>query len=98
MIRPWQTSVPADDPRECFEAEPACRRSAHAASIELGESELHPESVALGDILDKAQALIQAKAAVKGVVLQTDLPPDLPAIRVDRDRAVQVLLNIWTMP
>ena len=64
------------------------------SSIELGESELHPESVALGDILDKAQALIQAKAAVKGVVLQTDLPPDLPAIRVDRDRAVQVLLNI----
>jgi len=64
------------------------------SSIELGESELHPESVALGDILDKAQALIQAKAAVKGVVLQTDLPPDLPAIRADRDRAVQVLLNI----
>lgn len=64
------------------------------SSIELGESELHPESVALGDILDKAQALIQAKAAVKGVVLQTDLPTDLPAIRVDRDRAVQVLLNI----
>jgi len=64
------------------------------SSIELGESALHSESVALGEILDKAQALILAKAAVKGVVLKTDLPPDLPAILADRDRAVQVLLNI----
>ena len=64
------------------------------SSIELGESALHSESVALGEILDKAQALIQAKAEVKGVVLKTDLPPDLPAILADRDRAVQVLLNI----
>ena len=63
------------------------------SSIELGESALHSESVALGEILDKAQALILAKAAVKGVVLKTDLPPDLPAILADRDRAVQVLLN-----
>lgn len=64
------------------------------SSIELGESALRSESVALGEILDKATALIQAKASLKGVALQTDLPPDLPAILADRDRAVQVLLNI----
>ena len=64
------------------------------SSIELGESALHSESVALEEILDKATALIQAKASLKGVALQTDLPPDLPAILADRDRAVQVLLNI----
>ena len=64
------------------------------SSIELGESELHPESVALGEILEKAIALVQAKAAARGVVIRTDFPPGLPAIQADRDRAVQVFLNI----
>ena len=64
------------------------------SSIELGESELHPESVALGEILEKAIALVQAKAAARGVVIRTDFSPGLPAIQADRDRAVQVFLNI----
>ena len=64
------------------------------SSIELGESELHPESVAIGEILEKAIALVEAKAAARGVVIRTDFSPGLPAIQADRDRAVQVFLNI----
>ena len=64
------------------------------SSIELGESELHPESVRPDEILDRAAALVQAKAAARGVVIRTDFPPGLPAIQADRDRAVQVFLNI----
>ena len=64
------------------------------SNIELGESALHLEGVVVGDVLDKALTLIQTKAAVKNVILRTDLATDLPAIRADRDRAVQIFLNI----
>jgi len=64
------------------------------SNIELGESALHLEGVLVGDVLDKALTLIQTKAAVKNVILRTDLATDLPAIRADRDRAVQIFLNI----
>lgn len=64
------------------------------SNIELGESALHLEGVVVGDVLDKALTLIQTKAAVKNVTLRTDLATDLPAIRADRDRAVQIFLNI----
>ncbi|MBA4396129.1 MAG: hypothetical protein C0394_01875 [Syntrophus sp. (in: bacteria)] len=64
------------------------------SNIELGETALQLEGLILGDVLDRALTLMQTKASLKNVTIRTDLPPDLPLIRADRDGAVQVLLNI----
>jgi two-component system phosphate regulon sensor histidine kinase PhoR len=64
------------------------------SNVELGETKLDFEGLAIVDILEKARALIQAKSDLKNVSLRTDLPAELPLIRADRDKAVQVLLNI----
>ena len=64
------------------------------SNIELGETKLNLEGLAVADVLEKALTLIQANAALKNVSLRTDLSPELPLIRADRDKAVQVLLNI----
>jgi two-component system phosphate regulon sensor histidine kinase PhoR len=64
------------------------------SNVELGETKLNLEGLAVADVLEKALMLIQANAALKNVSLRTDLPAQLPLIRADRDKAVQVLLNI----
>jgi two-component system phosphate regulon sensor histidine kinase PhoR len=64
------------------------------SNVELGETKLNIEGLAVADVLEKALLLIQANAALKNVSLRTELSPDLPLIRADRDKAVQVLLNI----
>jgi two-component system phosphate regulon sensor histidine kinase PhoR len=64
------------------------------SNVELGETQLHVEGVSVADVLEKARMLIQTKADLKNIVIRTDLPAALPLIRADRDRAVQVLLNI----
>jgi two-component system phosphate regulon sensor histidine kinase PhoR len=64
------------------------------SNVELGETQIHVEGVSVADVLEKARMLIQTKADLKNIVIRTDLPAALPLIRADRDRAVQVLLNI----
>jgi two-component system phosphate regulon sensor histidine kinase PhoR len=64
------------------------------SNVELGETKLNLEGLAVADVLEKALLLIQANAALKNVSLRTELSPELPLIRADRDKAVQVLLNI----
>ena len=64
------------------------------SNIELGATTLRLEGLILGDVLDRALALIQTKASLKNVTIRTDLPVDLPLILADGDGAVQILLNI----
>lgn len=64
------------------------------SNVELGETKLNLEGLAVADVLERAILLIQANAALKNVSLRTDMAPDMPLIRADRDGAVQVLLNI----
>jgi two-component system phosphate regulon sensor histidine kinase PhoR len=64
------------------------------SSLELGETPLHPEGVALEDFVDKALTLIQTKAALKNITIVKEVRQELPLIRADRDKAVQILLNI----
>ncbi len=64
------------------------------SNIELGEVILHLEGLIFGDVLDRALTLIQTKADVKNIAIRTDLPTELPLIRADWDKTVQVLLNI----
>jgi two-component system phosphate regulon sensor histidine kinase PhoR len=64
------------------------------SNVELGETKLDFEGLSVADILEKALNLIQTKADMKHVMIRTDLPASLPLICADRDRAVQILLNI----
>ena len=64
------------------------------SNVELGETQLRFEGLSVADVLEKAHMLIQTKADMKNIMIRTDLPAALPLIRADRDRAVQILLNI----
>ena len=62
--------------------------------IELGETELHLEGLALEDVFETALTLISPRAALKNVRIQRDVQPGLPMVRADRDRLVQILVNV----
>jgi two-component system phosphate regulon sensor histidine kinase PhoR len=64
------------------------------SNIELGETKLNLEGLVVADVLERALMLIQANAALKNISLRTDLSAELPLIRADRDKAVQIMLNI----
>ena len=64
------------------------------SSIELGETELHLEGLALEDVFETALTLISPRAALKNVRIQRDVQPGLPMVLADRDRLVQILVNV----
>jgi two-component system phosphate regulon sensor histidine kinase PhoR len=64
------------------------------SNIELGETKLDFRELVIADVLEKARALIQTKADLKGITIREELPAALPPIRADQDKAVQALLNI----
>ena len=61
---------------------------------EAGQLRLERQPVALADVVDKAVEAARPRAVAKGVVLQADLPEDLPLVDVDPRRICQVLRNL----
>lgn len=51
--------------------------------------------VALQDVLRHSLRMIEKQAKEKGVIIETDLPADVPATHIDPDRMHQVLLNLY---
>jgi two-component system, OmpR family, phosphate regulon sensor histidine kinase PhoR len=64
------------------------------SNIELGEMKFFFESVSLAGILENALPVIAKTAGEKKISLEKNIPEDLPQIRADRDRLVQILLNV----
>ena len=64
------------------------------SGIELGEMKIHLENVYIKDIMKDAIAMLEPKACEKKIEIQSELPADMPLIRADRDKAVQILLNV----
>ncbi|HOP46322.1 MAG TPA: ATP-binding protein [Desulfobacteraceae bacterium] len=64
------------------------------SDVELGETRFLFEKVSLGGIIDSVFSIIEAKAIEKNIGISRDIPEDLPAIRADRDRLNQILLNV----
>ncbi|MCC6313442.1 MAG: PAS domain S-box protein [Thermomicrobiales bacterium] len=64
------------------------------ARIEAGRITLELEPVDLIDIAAQAHADIAPMAARKGLSLTLETPPALPALRADRARLHQILLNL----
>ncbi|PYN55471.1 MAG: PAS domain-containing sensor histidine kinase [Candidatus Rokuibacteriota bacterium] len=64
------------------------------SNIELGKVSLALEVVRLGEVVESVLAIIGPKADAGRVALATDLPSALPLVRGDRDRLVQILINL----
>jgi len=64
------------------------------SNIELGEMKFYFEVLSLGEPLNTALSIIEIKAREKEIDISKDLPENLPLIRGDRDRLVQIFLNI----
>ena len=61
---------------------------------EAGEAVLQESEVALITIVGAIRQLIDMRAREKGIKLEFDIPPDLPAILADSRAVKQILLNL----
>ena len=64
------------------------------ALAEAGQLRLERGPVAPTDVVNRATETARAQAAARGIVLQTDLPENLPLVNVDPQRIEQVLGNL----
>lgn len=64
------------------------------AQIEAGRMRVEFQPAELGDIVTNVLDMIRPFVREKGILLNAELPPDLPPVRIDRDRIQQVLLNL----
>jgi signal transduction histidine kinase len=66
------------------------------ASIESGRLALTAQVEAPGALLTSAAEMFAGRARLAGVALETRTAPDLPAVRADAQRVIQVLGNLVT--
>jgi two-component system phosphate regulon sensor histidine kinase PhoR len=64
------------------------------SKVELGEIKLNFEEVSVCDAFVSALPLVEAKAGLKKINIQNNLPENPPNIRADRDRLIQILVNV----
>ncbi len=64
------------------------------AKIEAGKLEWHMEPVDLREVIDHATAATSSLLDQKGLTLVKEVAPDLPTLTGDRDRLVQVVINL----
>ncbi len=64
------------------------------AKIEAGKLEWHMEPVDLREVIDHATAATSSLLDQKGLALIKDIATDLPVLTGDRDRLVQVVINL----
>jgi two-component system phosphate regulon sensor histidine kinase PhoR len=62
--------------------------------IELGDIKIEKEDVDLDDVVDTVFAILRDKAKSKGLYLKKEIPPEILEIKADRDRLIQILLNL----
>jgi signal transduction histidine kinase/CheY-like chemotaxis protein/ligand-binding sensor domain-containing protein len=64
------------------------------AKIEAGKLEWHMETLTVPEIIDRATAATSSLLETRGLKLVRDVQPDLPEIVGDRDRLIQVVINL----
>jgi two-component system phosphate regulon sensor histidine kinase PhoR len=64
------------------------------SSIEMGEMKLQLDGVAVAEIIGNALPVLEAKTAAKSIILDTYIPEDLPLIYADKDKVIQIVVNI----
>ncbi len=66
------------------------------ARLESGRMHFNVETFELPQLLREGVEVIQAQAAARGLRIEQQLPPNLPALKSDRGKVKQVLLNLLT--
>lgn len=66
------------------------------ARLESEALPLDAQPLPLAELVSQATAPVQLQLAPKQLQLAVQLPPDLPAVRADREKSVWVLLNLLT--
>ena len=64
------------------------------AKMEAGRIEWHMTDINIADVIADAVAGVSALAEEKHLPIHVEVPPDLPTIRGDADRLVQVVTNL----
>ncbi|MEW6067324.1 MAG: two-component system histidine kinase PnpS [Nitrospirota bacterium] len=64
------------------------------SGIELGDIKIEKTIVNLNDLIDTVFATLKEKAHKKGLSLKKDISPEIQEIQADRDRLIQILLNL----
>lgn len=62
--------------------------------IELGVLELSDEELPVGELIGRAAQILTNRASENGVALDFDASPDLPWLRCDARRVIQMLVNL----
>jgi Na+/proline symporter/nitrogen-specific signal transduction histidine kinase len=64
------------------------------AKLESGRAEWHTTALDLQEVIEDAQATTSQLLQEQGVELRLELPAQIPPVLADRDRLLQVLLNL----
>ncbi|MDP3296431.1 MAG: ATP-binding protein [Thermodesulfovibrionia bacterium] len=64
------------------------------SSIEIGDIKIEKMNVNLDDVIDTVFTTLRDKASTKGIYLKKDIPEGLQEIKADRNRLIQILLNL----
>ena len=64
------------------------------SKIESGNAEWHSGEIDMREVVDDSVAAVSQMLKENGVQLEIDVPRDLPTIVADRDRLMQVMLNL----
>jgi signal transduction histidine kinase/DNA-binding response OmpR family regulator len=64
------------------------------AKIQAGKLEWHMETVSIAEVVEHATAATSSLFEQKGLALAKEVPADLPAVTGDRDRLIQVVINL----
>ena len=62
--------------------------------IEFGDIKIEKTAVSLDDVIDTVFTTLRNKAEINGIYLRKEIPENLGEIRADRNRLVQILLNL----
>ena len=64
------------------------------SNIELGKVALSLEDVRLAEVVESVVAIVGPRASGGGVAVSVEVPAEIGPVKADRDRLVQILLNL----
>ena len=64
------------------------------ALAEAGSLRLHPQRQSIAEVLTSVETAFRPRAEAKAITFQVDLPPEIPAVMIDRSRIEQVVQNL----
>ncbi|MDP9190637.1 MAG: ATP-binding protein [Acidobacteriota bacterium] len=64
------------------------------SKIEAGRSELQPEVIVLQDLVNEVSAVMKGVATLREIIIDIDIPDDLPTMEADPTHVKQILYNL----